>query len=643
MRVFIPLLVVLATYSLFAQNDKLDSLKSVLETDISVDDKVITYTRIADQFQNPNDKLIYARMAYEEARNASDEAKMRASTKMGACMGMLGILDSSEFYFRKTIEIAEEAANSYYISSGYNGLGNIARMKGELEKSIDYFLQAIKSGENVPIENWSADMIANLSGVYYDLGNYEAALEKVQEARAMYLETGDSMNISYSANLLAIVHRALGNLDEALIYNKQALGILLKSKDTVQIIYNYSNTVSILVEQNRLAEAAEYAEKTVLMADEFGEREPFISTMTTLSSIYFRQGELTKAEDYARRALEESRKYDFRNQLHNIYMMQSLIAASSGRYEEAFKLTEERQAINDSVRSSEVSDKVAELNMKYETEKKEAEIERLNEQQEQAKTVNKILIVGAAFVLIALMVIWYFYRQKVRVGMELQGANDAKDRLLSVVAHDIKNPLSAMKGISSLLHEEFDDLSEAQRKEMVAAIDSSSDKLYSLLQNLLDWSISETGGLSYSPENYQLGKISKEAIDLFQSAIAAKKLNVRNEIPDEVQVHADYKMVFSIIRNLLANAISFTPNGGDIFIESKIEYGQVQACVRDTGRGISAERIATLFSKTESSTKGGTGLGLVLCREFVERHGGKIWVESEEGKGASFFFTLPSG
>ncbi len=642
MRVFLLQFALMTSTALFGQTEKLDSLKSVLESDLSADELIDTNVEIMKYYQNPNEKLIYAKRAYTAASDASMEGKMMAATKMGVCYGMLGVLDSSEVFFRETLDLGLEASDSSYVSRGYNGLGNIYRIKGELEQALGFLLRAIEYGEGVPVRNWNADIIANVSGVYYDLRDYESALEKANEARALYMELGDSANISYSANILAIVHRALGNLDEALRYNREALRILIESKDTVQIVYNYNTNVEILMEQGRLDEAAEYANRTVEMSQKFGERDPYISALTTLASIYYRQDKIDQAEEALERALKEAREYSFKTQIPNIYLMKALIAASNGQNTEAFDLMEQRTQINDSIRSSEVSDRMAELNMKYETEKKEAEIERLNAKQEQSRRVNYIILSGTAFILIALIVIWYSYRQRMKISAELQRANDAKDRLLSVVAHDIKNPLSAMKGISGLLNEEYQSLAEDQKREMIAAIDSSSDKLYELLQNLLDWSISETGGLSFNPEKQSLKQIAEEAISLFQPAIAAKELTVHNNISKNVFVRADYKMIFSVFRNLLANAIIFTPNQKDVFLEAVFGEGEVKICVRDTGKGIEAEQQEDLFTKRESSSKSGTGLGLILCKEFVERHDGKIWVESTEGEGASFYFTIPA-
>lgn len=633
--------------TLVGQNTVADSLKKVIEEADDPNVKIIALSKLNDQFQNPNDKLVYSRQAFQLIANASTKNKILAANEMGISHGMLGQIDSSEYYFNIALEASLESKDSAFISSAYNGLGNLARLSGSLDKSLGHFLNALNYADGVGKKEWNADIMTNISGVYYDLNNYDAALQKVLEARAIYEQLDDASNISYTANLLAIVYRALGEYDLAYTYNQEALGMLLIIKDTMQIIYNLVSTTEILMEQNQLDKAAKNALQTINLASEYGELDPHITSLSTLAIIFYQQGKLRKAEKYINQALELANAYGFANQLPNAYMVKSFIESARGNPESAVEWMELRIALNDSIRSKETSDKISELNVQYETAKKESEIERLSAQQEindlelkQARTRNFFLTLLALFFVSVGLFIFYLYRQRMKMNRQLKAVNATKDRLFSVIAHDIKNPLSAFKSIAQALEENYQSMPEDQLNQFIKQLDTSSSKLLELLQNLLEWSISETGSLRYHPESLDLKAVAADAIDLFQGAIDAKHLQTENNIAPDTIAFADHKMVFSIIRNLISNAVKFTPNNGTISIEANSNDSYISVAVKDNGPGMTPEQADKLFTKEASTHKSGTGLGLVICKEFVEMHGGTIRIESKEGGGATFVFTL---
>ncbi|MEQ8906305.1 tetratricopeptide repeat protein [Ekhidna sp.] len=632
--------------AVFAQN-KVDSLNQVIVSSDDPNTKIEALTALTDEFQNPNDKIVYARQAYRLSETATSQSKIMASNKMGVCHGMLGQIDSSKYYFNKSLEASLSSGDSAYISSAYNGLGNLSRITANLEQSLENFLSALDYADAVPNRKWYADILTNISGVYFELKNYEAALVKVLEARAIYEELGDNQNISYSANLLAIVYRALGEFDKAYQYNQEALEMLLISNDTSQIIYNYVNTTEILIENGELNKAAENALKAIELAEKFGDRDPQISSLITLSSIYFRQGKINLAKKYVDRGIEVSMKYNFKSQLPNAYMMQSLIESAKGNHGKSYDWIELREAVNDSIRSKEVSDRISELSVQYETEKKENEIERLSADQEirelelqQAQTRNLLLgIIAVLFILIG-SITYYLYRQRIRINNQLRAVNKTKDKLFSMIAHDIKNPLSAFKAIAHALEENYKSMPEDEVDLFISQLDTTSNKLLDLLQNLLEWSITESGNLRFNPEKIKLKSIVDETTELFQGAIDAKMLNVKNEVPTDVEVYADYKMLFSIIRNLISNAIKFTKPKGDISIKTKLVDQLLEVSVIDNGKGMTGSQLENIFNKDSITDKDGTGLGLIICKEFVEKNGGRMSVESKDGSGTTFKFTL---
>jgi two-component system, sensor histidine kinase LadS len=227
---------------------------------------------------------------------------------------------------------------------------------------------------------------------------------------------------------------------------------------------------------------------------------------------------------------------------------------------------------------------------------------------------------------------------------KLEELNRIKDKLFSVVSHDIKAPLSSLK--LSLALTKLNKLSQEEFKTISTEIESHLDQTTNFIQNLLQWAKFQLRGESVKPKRLNMLTMIKETVELLDQNIRQKAISVHANVQANAYVFADQVMVQSVLRNLLTNAAKFTPVGGTITVTGKIKMGEVVISVADTGVGIAAanrESIFTLESLTTPGTQqeAGTGLGLVLCKEFIEKNNGRIWFESEEGKGTTFSFALP--
>ncbi len=228
----------------------------------------------------------------------------------------------------------------------------------------------------------------------------------------------------------------------------------------------------------------------------------------------------------------------------------------------------------------------------------------------------------------------------------LRELNATKDKFFSIIAHDLKNPFQSIMGFSDLLTEQINEKNYGGIAEYAGIIQNSSQRAMNLLTNLLEWSRSQTGKMEFNPEYIEIIILINEAIKLADDAARQKSITIYKELPRYAAVFADKAMLGAILRNLISNAIKFTNPGGRIVISAEQKQDELMVAVSDNGVGIEKDAIAKLFRIEENlSTRGtqnerGTGLGLILCKEFIEKHGGKIWVESEPGKGSKFIFTL---
>ncbi|MBM3435819.1 MAG: PAS domain S-box protein, partial [Bacteroidetes bacterium] len=229
---------------------------------------------------------------------------------------------------------------------------------------------------------------------------------------------------------------------------------------------------------------------------------------------------------------------------------------------------------------------------------------------------------------------------------QLRKANVMKDKFFSIIAHDLKNPFGSIMGFSSLLYEAYDNFDDKQRKTFIKNICETSENTFKLLQNLLEWSKTQTGKFEFIPVNINIYEIAEENLSVLKSSAGNKKIKLINKIKENTFVWADENMVKAVIRNLLTNAIKFTYNGGRVEVSTKNTGKFIEVCFADTGKGSEPENLERLFRiddqyKTPGTVnEEGSGLGLILCKEFIEKNGGKIWVESEPGTGSRFKFTL---
>jgi PAS domain S-box-containing protein len=243
----------------------------------------------------------------------------------------------------------------------------------------------------------------------------------------------------------------------------------------------------------------------------------------------------------------------------------------------------------------------------------------------------------------------YFYdiNNLKRAQKELCESNNAKDKFFSIIAHDLKNPFFGIIGLSDLLREDFPDLNDEERIGMVSNINELAKNTYKLLENLLDWSRQQTGRMEFVPKLFSISSLIDDNIKNIQYQSKLKKISVIREDNNDAIVFADVNMINTTIRNLISNALKFTSSDGIIIISVSRKKDFVEVTIKDSGVGMDKETLDNLFriehsvKSTGTSGEKGSGLGLLLCKGFVEKNGGNIWVESELEKGSKFGFSLP--
>ncbi len=234
----------------------------------------------------------------------------------------------------------------------------------------------------------------------------------------------------------------------------------------------------------------------------------------------------------------------------------------------------------------------------------------------------------------------------IKAKARLEELNATKDKFFSIIAHDLRNPFNYVLGTTDFLYNNLEAIQNNRLKDFMKELNNSAKLVFSLLENLLHWSRTQTGRIELKPQNFVLVELVVNNIYLNKQNAETKKINISYDVPKDITVYADYNMVNTVLRNLISNAVKYSNEGGDVSISSNKTESEVIVTVRDTGIGMTESEIESLFqigtiSKQGTSKEQGTGLGLILCKEFVNLNGGKISVESKQGKGSGFIFTLP--
>ena len=230
---------------------------------------------------------------------------------------------------------------------------------------------------------------------------------------------------------------------------------------------------------------------------------------------------------------------------------------------------------------------------------------------------------------------------------ELEQANASKDKFFSIIAHDLRVPFTGLLGMTEIFSENLANFTQEEIKEGLDSLQHTAQTVYTLLENLLTWSRLQRGIIEYFPQDIFLEEIAQYNVSLFSSNAEQKQIALTQVISPDIQAYADQNMINTALRNLISNAIKFTDKGGSITVSATEDEEVVEVTVSDTGTGIKAEDLEKLFridvkySHIGTSGEQGSGLGLILCKELVEKNGGNIWVESEVGKGTTFRFTIP--
>lgn len=597
-----------------------------------------------------------------------------------------GQLDSALYYFNKALDIRKKIKINYLIAHSYNYLGRIYMMKNDFEKALGYYNEVLNMTKDYKIKN--TDIKSLIAEAYFYIGEINFTRNKINIAMEYYYNSRQIYEEIYDYIMFIKLSNAIAKL--YILQNKfEEAGIVLNNALKIENQYNYLNeklkTIVLLLDVH-------FNTKNYTLANYFMKK--YVSLTDSILDINLNKklSEVRVAlETYQKQKenelLKQKNKND-RNTMLLILLSFSILIGfltyiylnrrrsehrihqlSDASYEGIFihdkkgildcnkqfeiltgyslpelkKMTpwllipkDYHNIIQDSVGQNhsfeiELKTKKGELKFveysgqPFEYKRKEARVIAVKDITERKKQEQDLL----------------------RYTEELKELNATKDKFFSIIAHDLKNPFHGILGLAELLVEDYNIKTKEQMAEYSKLILNAAKKGYNLLENLLEWSRSKTGRIIVNKKHLNLNNIIIDIIALHENLARQKAIHIAINSEKEYFVFADENMLRTILRNLISNAIKFTDIKGNININAKEFDNYIELEVKDNGIGMSSEDINLLFRidatvvGTGTSGEKGTGLGLILCKEFVEINGGTIRVISESGKGSSFIFTIP--
>lgn len=576
------------------------------------------YTRIGNlvatahhQLGNYQQSLDLYREMLEVAKQQNDTTMQIGITQnMGNSYGSLGDIPSAVDSYLSSLEMAEAQQDTLIIAVVLDNLASINVDEGNYELAEDYLFRALNLNRQIDNRQNQITNHMSLGILYKEWEKYDAALEHYQRVLEIAEETGNVISRIQAIYNLGVLYTQMGDTDTALESFQESLQLSEENNIPIGFFYNRAGMGDLYVELEEYDQAIENYQEALEIA------------------------EMVQASDL------------IKNGLLNLYET----AEKAGDTSLAYGYLKRYSALTDSLAKTEREEALAHqealLGLRSEREQTELLQDALDTQQTYFIIISVLL--GVLIIASIWLIILYRNKQKANKLLknrteELQEANDVKDKLLSVLAHDLRTPISNIQGVVYMIRENL--LDKEDLDNALTQIDFQLQQGINTLTNYLEWAQDHRGGISAEMETLQLLPVVEDSIHEIQKSAETKGIEINNKVNSDISAFADRHMLNVILRNLLSNAIKYVDLGDTVTINAEETTAGVELSIEDSGKGIPTEKLTNLFKPFNRVTRGtkgeiGTGLGLSICKEFTEKQGGSIRCKSEFGKGTRFTVIL---
>jgi signal transduction histidine kinase/Tfp pilus assembly protein PilF len=620
----------------------------------------------------------------------------------------MGLFGEAENHLNKSLELRTQIGDKKGIASSYNELGNLFSLKGDLTEALRYYLLSLKARQELGSSAEIARSLTNIGLTYRKLNSHSNALKYFEKALELSTETSDPIGMSYIYIHIGNTQKELKRYRESIENYKKALTLREQSANEALRAPVLRNIAIALSEQGKTDEAKKYLNHALVILTKLSDEKGIADIKNELGNIALYENKLTEAINFF---TEASITFGNHNELDKKglclrkigeahtklgsygaalpFLNEALALAkltkngklaeltllalynyynSKEMHKEALAFYTKHITVRDSLNATNQKESILQLSVELELGKKlyeirqiEAEIELLKTEDalktaiiQRQNSVRNLMIVIISLLAILVIVITYGYLLFKRANKKLAESSrelkiniQTKDKLFSIIAHDLRSPFTALAGLTEILATQVKSLEPSVIEEFSKNINESSLKLLALIDNLLHWARSQTGRLVLKPQAVSIVDIINQAAAVQEIQAKQKEIEVVIISEQNIMLNVDIDTMNTVFRNLISNAIKFTKPNGKITIKAYKTEGLAIVSIADNGVGIKEENLKNIFNPSEVvSTKGtsnesGSGLGLTLCKDFVEKNGGSISVASQIGIGTTFTIELP--
>jgi signal transduction histidine kinase len=643
-RRFVVFLVFCSTIIHASGQSKTERLLTQLKSVSSDSSKINLVLDIADTYVGsmPDSAMFYCDIALFTAKKLDYKKGIAICLNYrGSIYSYMGLYEKAIDNYLKSLKIYEEMKDTHGMAMCYGNIGTSYSDQGSNNIALQYYSKAIKIFEELKDNRSLANIYNGIGNIYMRNDNFEKAIEYYSKSEDKYKEAGDKNGVSICKCNIGGVYLAMGasstiksraaiDYKKALEYFLQSLTIFKEIGNNYGMANAYNSIAYTLIVQGKYIETIEYANKGLLIARGTKDLPMLKSSYEILASAY--------------------------DSLQN--------------YKEAYKNQKLFKSINDSIFNTEKSRQIADMQVKYETGKKEKENEILRQKNEiQQLALKTQVYIRNTFIyfsiIITLLVIFVVFRYKLKQKAnkllseknelinkqkeELEEISKMKDKIFAIIMHDLKNPFNTVVTLANFMENEYQTMAENQKFRGIQSLNKSVINVDEMLENLLDWLNATKNNLVLHQTNFNLGSTIDSVLKLYRSRAEQKSVNLQTHINSKIFVFGDERMIKTVLRNLIDNAIKFTLPEGEVNITAKEENDNIIIAIADNGVGIDEEdkgrifKLDSIYTTEGTGYERGSGLGLILSKEFVEKNDGKIWFDSELNLGSTFCFSIKKG
>lgn len=568
-----------------------------------------------------------------------------------------------------------------------SALGYILDKQGYQEKALRYYWDALHLRQKVGNPKDIAKSFNAIGDFHYSHGEYTDALKYYLQAYHLSKKVNNSKGIAIALNNMGLVYTEQMRYDEAISHLFESLSKKKKIGNKKEIALTLTNIAQLYTRLGQNKDAFEYFRKALAIQQFLADKTSLFRTYKLMGKAYLQNKDYEQAIISFQRALELAEMLNSSIAKREAYELIAQVYLSQNQAQAFMKYYKLAQQSQDSLQNAIQLVRIHELQIQYEQEENREKINALRKEQEtqrialeNEKTTKRALFVGVILASVLMGLIYMFYRLKIEASVKLEKqndlilkqnidlneanrelqalnknlqdsevalrrSNDTKNKFFSIISHDLRGPLATLSSFLSLLIRFNDKLSKEELAILAADIEKSLKNVSMLLDNLLQWSQTQMNVIAFRPEPLRVADKVAETVSLLSANAERKNIILTAGDMGNCTILADKGMFDFILRNLISNAIKFTPPAGHVNVDLRTSTSYAFISVADTGVGLSDDQYERLFQLTRISTIGtqgetGTGLGLILCKEFVEKHGGSIEVKRLT-VGTSFTFSIP--